>query len=308
MTSAPPTEQPAVPTFEGRPFHDPSEPLFDQGLAFDVETLLSRRSMLKAIGFGGVTAGLVTLAGCSPSGSRSTGPGGTAAGATASTAARAGSSAATADCTIIPEETAGPFPGDGSNGPDVLTQSGVVRSDIRSSFGTSTTTAKGVPLTIRFALLDGSKDCAPLANAAVYAWHCDQDGNYSMYSQGVTNENYLRGVQAAGADGVVTFTSIFPACYQGRWPHVHFEVYPSLDKATSPANRIATSQIALPADICQQVYATDGYATSLTTFPQVSLQTDMVFRDDAAIHQIGAMSGTTDSGLTVELPVPVQTA
>ncbi len=308
MTPAPPTGQPAVPTFEGRPFHDPSEPLFDQGLAFDVETLLSRRSMLKAIGFGGVSAGLVTLAGCSPSGSSSSGPSGTAAGTTAAPTAGAAGSAATADCTIIPEETAGPFPGDGSNGPDVLTQSGVVRSDIRSSFGTSTATARGVPLTIRFALLDGSKDCAPLANAAVYAWHCDQDGNYSMYSQGVTNENYLRGVQAAGADGVVTFTSIFPACYSGRWPHVHFEVYPSLDKATSPANRIATSQIALPADICQQVYATDGYASSLTTFPRVSLQTDMVFRDDAAIHQIGAMSGSIDSGLTVELPVPAQAA
>ena len=35
----------------------------------------------------------------------------------------------------IPEETAGPFPGDGSNGPNVLTESGVVRSDITASFG-----------------------------------------------------------------------------------------------------------------------------------------------------------------------------
>src|SRR5262249_8180431 len=151
-------------------------------------------------------------------------------------------------CTVIPEETAGPFPGDGSNGPDVLTQSGVVRADIRSSFGASTTTAPGVPLTIRLALVDAATGCTPLANAAVYAWHCDRDGNYSMYSNAAANENYLRGVQAAGSDGVVPFQSIFPACYSGRWPHVHFEVYPSLDQATDPANRIATSQIALPAD------------------------------------------------------------
>ena len=34
------------------------------------------------------------------------------------------------DCTVIPEETGGPFPGDGSNGPDVLTENGVVRKDI----------------------------------------------------------------------------------------------------------------------------------------------------------------------------------
>ncbi len=298
-----------TPTYEGRPLHDPTEPVVDQGLAFDLETLLTRRSMLKAIGLGGVSAGLVTLAACSPTASGSPSTSSTAGSGAGASASAGSSAAAAADCaTIIPEETAGPFPGDGSNGPDVLTQSGVVRTDIRSSFGTSTTTAQGVPLTIRFALLDAAKGCAPLANAAVYAWHCDRDGNYSMYSQGVTNENYLRGVQATGADGVATFTSIFPACYQGRWPHVHFEVYPALDKATDPANRIATSQIALPADICKGVYATDGYGSSLSTFAGVSLASDMVFGNDGGIHQIGAMSGTIADGLTVELPVPVQTA
>ena len=208
----------------------------------------------------------------------------------------------------IPEETNGPFPGDGSNGPDVLSQSGVVRADITTSFGTSTTKAEGVPLTIRFALLDAANGCAPLANAAVYAWHCDRDGNYSMYSQAIADENYLRGVQPTGSDGTATFTTIYPACYSGRWPHVHFEVYPSLDRATDPANRIATSQIALPADICKQVYATDGYAGSQSSFSQVSLASDMVFGNDQGIHQIGAMSGAIASGLTVELPVPVKAA
>ena len=43
---------------------------------------------------------------------------------------RSGAAPPTAS-TEIPEETAGPFPGDGSNGPDVLTESGVVRKDIR---------------------------------------------------------------------------------------------------------------------------------------------------------------------------------
>ena len=95
-------------------------------------------------------------------------------------------------------------------------------------------------------------------------WHCDRDGAYSLYSNGVTTENYLRGVQAADSNGVVTFTSIFPACYSGRWPHIHFEVYPSLAKATDQANKIATSQIALPKDACDTVYATDGYSQSVT--------------------------------------------
>ena len=33
----------------------------------------------------------------------------------------------------IPEETAGPYPGDGSNGVNVLSESGIVRSDITTS-------------------------------------------------------------------------------------------------------------------------------------------------------------------------------
>ena len=119
----------------------------------------------------------------------------------------------------IPEETNGPYPADGSNGKNVLTESGVVRSDIRSSFGSSTTTAEGVPTTINFQVLDTATG-QPVEGAAVYVWHCDRDGNYSMYSNGVTGENYLRGVQPTDADGMASFTSIYPACYSGRWPHV----------------------------------------------------------------------------------------
>ena len=47
----------------------------------------------------------------------------------------------------------------------------------------------------------------------------------------------LRGVQAADSNGQVTFTSIFPGCYSGRWPHIHFEVYPSLSAATDVAQQ-----------------------------------------------------------------------
>ncbi len=291
-----------IPTFEGRPLPDPTEPAYDQGLRFDVETLLDRRQILKLIGYGSLGAGLVALVGCAPAGSSAA----ASAGSTAS-ARSAAATAAAASCAVIPEETAGPFPGDGSNGPDILAASGVVRADIRSSFGTSTTVAQGVPLTVKLAIQDLANGCAPLAGAAVYVWHCDREGRYSMYSQGVTNENYLRGVQAAGDDGVVTFTSIFPACYSGRWPHIHFEVYPKLDAATDPANKIATSQIALPEATCTAVYATDGYSQSVTNLRQVSLTSDNVFGDDGGVHELGTVSGSIADGLTVELAVPVAT-
>ena len=291
-----------------RRLHDPNESIFDQGLAFDLETLMDRRQVIKLIGSAGVAAGLLSIIGCAPGailGSASSSPS-TTSGTTTSSSSSASNAAAS--CDTIPEETAGPFPGDGSNGPDVLSQSGVVRSDIRSSFGTASGIAAGVPLTIKLAIQDQANNCAPLAGAAVYIWHCDRDGAYSLYSNGAAGENYLRGVQAAGADGIVTFTSIFPACYSGRWPHIHFEVYSGLAKASSQANKIATSQIALPKDICDTVYATDGYSQSITNLARVSLTSDNVFGDDGGVHELGTVSGTVAGGLTVELAVPVKAA
>jgi len=291
-----------VATFEGRRLDHPDEPVFDQGLRFDVETLLARRQLLKGLGLAGLSAGLVSLAACNPLGS-------TASPTVSTSASSSATGSSAAECsTPIPEETAGPFPGDGSNGPDVLNQSGIVRSDIRPSFGSSNTVAGGIPLTIKLGIMDASNACAPMAGAAVYVWHCDREGRYSLYSSGVTGENYLRGVQAADSSGAVTFQSVFPACYSGRWPHIHFEVYPSLEKATNQGNKIATSQVALPKDTCTAVYATDGYSQSVANLAQVSLQSDNVFGDDGGVHELGTISGDPSSGLTVELAVPVTTS
>jgi protocatechuate 3,4-dioxygenase beta subunit len=273
----------------------------DRGLVFDLNTM-DRRRVLKLLGFGGLSASLFTIVGCGPTGATGTPV------ASAGTSAPAGASAASgASCAVIPEETAGPFPGDGSNGPNVLSEEGVVRKDIRSSFGSSTTVAEGVPLAINLTIQDAGGDCAPLAGAAVYLWHCDRDGAYSLYSDSAANENYLRGVQAADASGLVTFTTIFPACYPGRWPHIHFEVYASLELATDEGNRIATSQIALPKDACDAVYATDGYGQSVQSMTQVSLDSDNVFRDDSAAQQLGVVTGSVDAGLIVTAVIPVNT-
>ena len=187
--------------------HDLTDDLHDRGLAFDLSTLLSRRRALTLL----AGAGLATLAGCA-----SDSPGSTAASATSGTASSTSTGSGSATCQEIPEETAGPYPGDGSNGPNVLNQSGIVRSDIRSSFGSASGTAEGIPLTINLTILDLANGCAPSAGAAVYLWHCNRDGLYSLYSQSVTDQNYLRGVQEADSNGRVTFKSIFPAAYSGR--------------------------------------------------------------------------------------------
>jgi protocatechuate 3,4-dioxygenase beta subunit len=125
-----------------------------------------------------------------------------------------------------------------------------------------------------------------------------------MYSRGVENENYLRGVQETDADGTVTFVSIFPGCYAGRWPHLHFEVYASLDDATAATEPVATSQLAFPEDVCAVVYASDGYSQSVSNLAGVSLDGDMVFADSYA-QQLATMSGSVESGYTATLAVPV---
>jgi protocatechuate 3,4-dioxygenase beta subunit len=203
-------------------------------------------------------------------------------------------------CANIPSETEGPYPGDGSNGANALSLSGIVRSDIRSSLAPASGTAAGVPLTIRLQLVNTGAACAPLAGRAVYLWHCDRDGLYSMYT--LVAQNYLRGVQETDANGVVTFASIFPGCYPGRWPHMHFEVYPSLGLATAGGNKVAVSQLALPMDVCAAAYATTGYAQSVTNLAGITLATDNVFSDGATL-QIATVTGSVADGYVATLIV-----
>src|SRR5699024_4934941 len=122
----------APPEYEGRPLPHPEEDLEDQGLAFDVGTLVTRRGALGVLGAGSVAAVLAACSGQSASGSAASDGGGAS--------DSGGASASTLE--EMPGETAGPYPGDGSNGPDVLETSGVERSDIRSSID-SDTTAEG---------------------------------------------------------------------------------------------------------------------------------------------------------------------
>lgn len=276
---------PDGPAYEGRLLDRADEEVVDQGMAFDIRTLVSRRNVLSLFGLG---IGAVALAACTSDTSGS-----------AATASAAGSGE-------IPDETAGPYPGDGSNGADVLEQSGIVRSDIRSSLDGGTT-ANGVPMALSLTILDMANNDAPFTDVAVYVWHCDSAGGYSMYSSGIENETYLRGVQVADSSGKVSYTSIFPACYTGRWPHIHFEVYPTVDHITDAKNAISTSQVALPEDVSKLVYALDGYEGSTANLAQVSLDTDNVFSDDGGALQLATVTGDVKSGYQVSLTVRVDT-
>jgi protocatechuate 3,4-dioxygenase beta subunit len=257
----------------------------DGGLEYDLKTLTRLANRRGVLRWPAGTA-LLPLVGCGGS------------------SADGGSDAGVTTCSTIPEETAGPYPGDGSNGANALALSGIVRSDIRSSIAGATGVADGVPLSVELTLVNSSSSCAALTGYAIYLWHCNRSGLYSLYSAGITGENYLRGVQATDSSGKVTFTTIFPACYSGRWPHIHFEVYPSLSLATSSANKIATSQLALPKSICDAVYATSDYSGSASNLAQITLATDNVFSDGTSL-QVPSITGSVANGYAANMVVAI---
>ncbi len=187
----------------------------------------------------------------------------------------------------------------------MLTESGIIRSDITGSFGSASGVVKGVPMTMALTLLNmNDGDVKPYEGAAIYVWHCDAQGRYSMYDQGAVDENWLRGVQVADAQGKVEFQSIFPGAYSGRWPHVHFEVYPSQKAAVSASDKLRTSQIALPVDAARKAYARSDYPGSSANLSNTSLKSDMVFSDGYSL-QMAKVTGSVDDGMTINLNIAV---
>lgn len=279
----------------------------EHSLAADLGAMLNlasdRRQTLRWLLAG---ASVLPVLGCGGGGSTS---GDSTSAATATTTTPTTTTPTTGSCAVIPEETGGPYPGDGTNSNssgvvNVLTQSGVVRSDIRASFNGPSGVAAGVPLTIKLQIVNANGSCAALSGYAVYLWHCDRDGNYSLYSNGVTDQNYLRGVQASDSNGNVAFQTIFPGCYSGRMTHVHFEVYPTLAKSTSAANRIKTSQFTFPMATLNEVYAATGYSASVRNLAQISYATDNIFSDGYAL-QMTSVTGNATDGYVVTLTVGV---
>ncbi|MDR7332972.1 intradiol ring-cleavage dioxygenase [Roseateles asaccharophilus] len=289
----------------------------DLGLAHDLNRLnqqaLQRRAALRWLlgaGAAGVAgSGALALAGCGGGGSDASSS--SSSGSTGSTggSSSGGSTGTTSGCSVIPSETEGPYPGDGSNSANgsianVLALSGVVRSDIRSSIAGATGTATGVPLQVIIELVNTNASCADLSGYAIYLWHCDALGRYSMYSSGVTGENYLRGVQATAADGTATFTTIYPGCYAGRVPHMHFEIYRSTNTATNWNNKLRTSQLCFPSDVNTAVYATSGYGSSAANNNAISLSSDGIF-SDGYTTQLCTVTGSVSAGYVATLRVGI---
>ncbi|PRY74396.1 protocatechuate 3,4-dioxygenase beta subunit [Yoonia maritima] len=210
-----------------------------------------------------------------------------------------------AACMALPPETAGPFPADGAHGRNasainVLTSEGVIREDLRTSFAGLTPVAQGAPLSVEIRLVRAGENCTPLAGHALYLWHCDTVGYYSIYDE--ADRNYLRGVGITDADGVVRFTTIIPGCYDGRWPHMHFEVFDSPRNMNNGRDSLLISQFALPENVSRATYEADSrYSNGIKNLNRISLSQDIAFRDNASAAmaaQTLQMSGSPTSGFS----------
>lgn len=274
------------------------------GLQTDVARLraLDRR---RALGLIGAAGGTLALAACGGEGGTSgTASGGTTATPTpTATATPTPTASATGTtCTAFAGETNGPYPADGTNTSrgatsNVLPMTIFQRSDIRSSVIASNTQAAGAVMEVTLTLANVNASCAGLAGYAVYMWHCDALGQYSLYD--LPAESYLRGVQVSDSSGQVTFTTIVPGCYAGRYPHIHFEVFSSLANATSGAYAVLVSQLAIPAAVCDAVYAdTAVYGASLSRFRDTSITGDNVFGNNTSAQMAVMTLAATGSPTT----------
>ena len=181
-----------------------------------------------------------------------------------------------------------------------------MRRDLRSSIGTSTTTATGVPLTVNLTVLDSADGYAPWPGSPSTCGTATRRAATRCTRRAWRTRTTCAACSRPTPSGTATFTTVFPGCYPGRWPHIHFEVYRSTAEATSAGQIVRTSQIALPQAACEAVYADAAtYPGSADNLSGTSLHPRHVFGDDGGIHQLATVTGDATSGYVANLTVGV---
>ena len=185
-------------------------------------------------------------------------------------------------------------------------RAGLLRKDIRPNLAGEGLAASGVDLELVLKLVSASGWPDPVIGAAVYVWHSDASGEYSVY--GKNDASYLRGIGVTGADGRVRFKSIYPGTYVGREPHIHFEVYPSLNEMSKPDTCILRSRILFPEIVSQEVYKSNlVYRPSLKTFGNLNFGRPSNSNGASdAVSQVALISGDARKSLRASIPIPIK--
>ncbi|MGC4040584.1 MAG: T9SS type A sorting domain-containing protein [Flavobacterium sp.] len=191
-----------------------------------------------------------------------------------------------ASCSVTNSETAGPFP--------TITPASLVRSNIIVD-------RTGVAFTININIMNVNGNCTALQGAIVDIWHCDKDGNYSEYggtamqSTNYTAYHFLRGRQTTDANGLVSFTSIFPGWYTGRATHIHVHIY------NSAGTSLLVTQIAFPEGTGSAVTlvnasTANGYTKGMSGYTYNA--SDNVFSDGVS-NEMSTVTGSVAAGFVL---------
>ncbi|MBB6499040.1 intradiol ring-cleavage dioxygenase [Pedobacter cryoconitis] len=204
------------------------------------------------------------------------------------TASGSGGGSGSSTCTVTPTETEGPFP--------TKIPSGYVRSDITDG-------RSGYKMTAKLTIANVNNNCAALTGVIVDVWHCDAEGNYSEYGgSGMQSTNYqsvhfLRGRQVTDANGLVTFTSIFPGWYNGRATHIHVHVY------NAGGTSLKVTQIAFPEGSGSAVAIVNGYNKGMSGYTYNA--NDNVFSDDTTKLELATVTGSIAAGFDLSIRINV---
>lgn len=224
----------------------------------------SRRETLAALG-------AAALVGCVPGSSSDS----TSTDATTDASADTGDSGTTASCAPrTSSQTAGPFyPGEP-----------VARMDITEGIS-------GVALELDLTCVDVDT-CMPLVGAEVDLWGANADGDYSGYADFDTvGEDWMRGQQITGADGVARFTAIVPGSYPGRAVHLHVKVRPV-------GGGELTTQVYFPDATVASVLGEAAYAASAA---QTTNDRDGIYAGDTLVPLEGSLAEGYSGAITLKV-------
>jgi protocatechuate 3,4-dioxygenase beta subunit len=174
--------------------------------------------------------GLVTLLGCGDEDDDAS----TASIVSATTATSAGS----ASCLLTPTLTEGPY----------FVDERLNRADITGG-------QTGVPLRLNISVYRATTSvCSLLPGVQIDVWHANGLGAYSdIAALGTTGQTFLRGYQVTDANGLASFTTLYPGWYMGRATHIHLKA--RIFNAAGNVTLEATTQLFFDDNVTDIVYA-----------------------------------------------------
>jgi protocatechuate 3,4-dioxygenase beta subunit len=266
----------------------------------------NRRDILRSLG----GAAAATLLGCGTNKIvTATSSSGTS--TTSTTASSGASSSSTTACLVESSTTRGPYFVDTINDTNNVATSGTPyaidalipqRSDIRTDTEGSAGTQLGIPLVLNITLYDSSCS-AVISGARVDIWHANAHGAYSDVKEAggdYTGQNFLRGYQFSDANGLVSFTTVYPGAYSGRCPHIHLKIRIfNADGAVTTEN---TTQLFFTDATSTSIYAASSYYT--TSSYNTKDSADAIYNSESPTL-IPTLTGDTTAGLTGTIAIGV---